>query len=392
VSDDERIRPNPGVESFFTLGGGGGNRHLKRLRLADGTRLHMVRVAVVLTALAWLPVLILAVVDGVAWGRGVEVPFIRDFLPYGQLLVAIPVLVLGEIAARRRLGLAAGELQHSGVVAAGDRGVLDAVLHRAVGLGGGKTVNVVILALTLGATAVSLVEAKVWLTGGWQVSGDDLTLPGLWYLFVSLPVMRFLALRWLWRCVLWAWVLWRVARLELVPKPMHPDRAGGFAFLGEAQTAFGVLVFCFGVQLSCLAADAVVFRGANLLDYKGQVVAFLVTSVATLLLPLLAFAPKLVRAREEQLAVLSGHGHHGAEYLGRRLGSGTWGTDAPTEEISGLADFGALYENARLMRPLPMDTRGVVMLVLAAAVPFVPLVFLVIPAQEVIRTLASLLL
>jgi len=391
MPDDDRDRPTPDVESFFSLGGGG-NRHLRRLRLADGTRLHAERVAVVLTALAWLPVLILAMVDGVALGRGVEVPFVRDFLPYGQLLVAIPVLVLGEIAARRRLALAAGELQSSGVVAAGDLGVLDAVLHRAVGLGGGRTVNVVVLALTLAATVISFLGAKVWLTGGWQVSGDNLTLPGFWYLFVSLPVMRFLALRWLWRAALWAWVLWRVARLELVPKPMHPDRAGGFAFLGEAQTAFGVLVFCFGVQLSCLAADSVVYRGADLMAYKGEVIAFLVTSVATLLLPLLAFAPKLVRAREEQLAVLSGHGHHGAEYIGRRLGSGTWGTDAPADEISGLADFGALYENARLMRPLPIDTRGVVMLVLAAAVPFVPLIFLVMPAKEVMRTLASLLL
>jgi len=114
--------------------------------------------------------------------------------------------------------------------------------------------------------------------------------------------------------------------------------------------------------------------------------------VAALLLPLLAFAPKLVRAREEQLAVLSGHGHHGADYIGGRLGSGTWGTDAPADEISGLADFGALYENARLMRPLPMDTRGVVMLVLAAAAPFLPLVFLVVPAQEVLKTMARLLL
>lgn len=391
MRDDDRSPPNPEVESFFTAGGGGGNRYLQRLRLSDGSRLHKVRVAVVLTTLAWLPVLILAVVDGVAWGRSVEVPFVRDFLPYGQLLVAIPTLVLGEIAARRRLGLAAGELRHSGMVSADDRGALDDILRHAIGLGRGRTVDAVILALTLGATAASLFGAKVWLTGGWQVSGDDLTLPGFWYLFVSLPVMRFLALRWLWRALLWAWVLWRVARLELVPKPMHPDRAGGFAFLGETQVAFSVLVFVSGVQLSCLAADAVVFRGADLMAYRAQLFAFVVTSVVTLLLPLLAFAPKLVRAREEQLVVLSGHGHRGADHLERRLGSGDWGSEVAGDEISGMSDFGGLYENARLMRPLPMDPRSVVMLVLAAAIPFVPLVFLVMPAGDILRTLAKLL-
>jgi hypothetical protein len=98
----------------------------------------MARMTLGLTAVAWLPVLILAIVDGVAWGNRVEVPFLRDFLPYGQLVVSIPVLMLGDIAARRRLGLATGELGRSGIVDPADRGRLDATLQRAADLGRGK--------------------------------------------------------------------------------------------------------------------------------------------------------------------------------------------------------------------------------------------------------------
>ncbi len=366
-------------------------RFLDLTQPGTGARPRAFRLAGILTILAWFPLFGLAVADGVAWGGAVQVPFVRDFLPYGQLLVAIPALVLGEIAARRRLGLAMTELRRSGIVAPDDRKLLEAVLECATRLGGGGIVNAAVLVVALSATVLSLVEARTWLTGGWQVTENGLTLPGWWYLFVSLPVMRFLALRWLWRGLVWAWVLWRVAHLRLIPRPMHPDRSGGLAFLGETQVAFSVLVFVFGIQLSCLAADAVVFRGADLMAYRGHFVAFLLTSVAILLLPLLTFAPKLVRAREEQLVILSGHGNRGAEHLGDRLASGGWGSAAAENEISGLADFGALYENARLMRPLPMDMRDVTMLVVAAGVPFVPLVFLVMPAGEVLRTLARLL-
>ncbi len=57
--------------------------------------------------------------------------------------------------------------------------------------------------------------------------------------------------------------------------------------------------------------------------------------------------------------------------------------------ISGLSDFGVLYENARLMLPVPLELQHVVSLVLAAVLPFLPLVFLVMPAREVLRTLAA---
>ena len=218
-----------------------------------------------------------------------------------------------------------------------------------------------------------------------------MTLAGWWYLLISLPVMRFLALRWLWRLLLWAWILWRVSRLELHPRPAHPDRAGGLAFLGGTQAAFGVFVFAFGVQLACLIADAVYFRGADLADFRGQVVAFVVIVVVVLMLPLLVFAPKLLRAREEYILFLSSSAHRGAGDLTRKLRA-TQGGELPSNAVSGLSDFGVLYENARLMRPVPMEIQHVLGLMLAAVLPFLPLIFLVMPAREVLRTLARLLI
>jgi hypothetical protein len=391
MTDRGATTAEPDVEALFALGGGRVSKGLERLQLARGARLHAGRVAVILAGATWLPLLVLAAIEGVAWGNAVQVPFVRDFLPYGQLLVAIPVLVLGELTVSRYLILAVAGLRSPEVLDEKDVPALDVILKSAIRHWRGRNVNLVILVLTFTATGVSLWEAKEWLTGGWQVAGEGMTMAGWWYLVISLPVMRFLALRWLWRILLWAWFLWKVTNLELHPRPAHPDRAGGLAFLGGAQAAFGVFVFAFGVQLSCLAADAVRFRGAELTTFRGEIVAFVVITVVALLLPLLVFAPKLVRAREQHLIFLSGSAHRGAGDLVRKLRSAETG-ELPSDAVSGLSDFGALYENARLMRPVPLEIRHVVMLVLAAVLPFVPLVFLVMPAREVLRTLARLLI
>ena len=361
------------------------------MQLARGARLHAGRVAMILALLTWMPLLVLAAIEGVAWGGAVEVPFLRDFLPYGQFLIAVPVLVLGELTVARYLIRAVRELRTSEVLDSKDTPVLDAVLAKTIERWRGRRVDLVLLLQTCTATVVSLLGAKEWLTGGWQVAGEGMSLAGWWYLLISLPVMRFLALRWLWRLLLWAWVLWKVSRLELHPRPTHPDRAGGLAFLGATQAAFGVLVFAFGVQLSCLIADAVHFRGAEVMAFRGQVVAFVVIVVVVLLLPLLVFAPKLVQVREEQLLLLSGNGHRGAGDLERKLRTGRTG-ELPTNAISGLSDFGVLYDCARLMRPVPLETQHILALVLAAVAPFLPLVFLVMPAREVLRTLAKLVM
>ena len=385
-----RKEPDPNIESLFDLGGGRVSRGLERLHLARGARLRAGRVAVLLAIVTWLPLLVLAAIEGVAWGDAVQVPLVKDFLPYGQFLIAVPVLILGEPAVGRYLVQAVAELRTSEILDSKDTAALDVVLTSTAQRWRGQGVDLGLLVLTCAATVLSLWGAKEWLTGGWQVAGEGMTLAGWWYLLISLPVMRFLALRWLWRMLLWGWVLWRVSRLELYPRPAHPDRAGGLAFLGGTQAAFGILVFAFGVQLSCLIADAVHFRGANLLDFRGQLIAFVVIVVVGLLLPLLVFAPKLVRVREEQVLSLSGSAHRGAGDLARKLRASRAG-EIPTDAVSGLTDFGVLYENARLMRPVPLETQHVLALVLAAVAPFLPLVLLVMPAREVVRTLARLI-
>jgi hypothetical protein len=305
--------------------------------------------------------------------------------------VAVPVLILGEIPVGMRLVSAVAELRRSNVLAPEDTPELDRLLTQAHERWRGWGVNVVFVILTFTVTAFSLCDAPQLLTGGWHYDGGRMTLAGWWYVLVSVTLLRFLVLRWLWRLMLWVRVLWRTAHLTLNLKPTHPDRAGSLAFLGSTQASFGVVVFALSVQLSCLIADAVYFRGADLMSFRALVMAFVLIVVLALLAPLLVFTPKLMLAREESLVFLSGSGYQGAENLDQKLRAGRSG-DLPASDISGLSDFGVLYENAQRMWTVPLELRHVGVLVLAAVLPIVPLVFLVMPADQVLRTLAELLL
>lgn len=382
---------DPDIETSFLSGRGRMTQRLERFRLAQALR-RRAGATVVLTATAtWLPLLILAAIEGVAWGDRVEVPLVRDFLPYGQFFLAVPVLILGEISVGRRLGLAAAELRWSNILAPQDTQELDKLLSRAAERWRGWGVNMVFVIVTCAVTGFSLRGEPEWLTGGWQYVGGRISLPGWWYLLVGMTVLRFLVLRWSWRFLLWVWVLWRTARLTLQPRPTHPDRAGGLAFLGATQAAFGILVFALSVQVSCLIADAVCYRGADLMAFKAEVLAFVVIAVLTLLLPLLVFTPKLMLAQAEGRMLVSGSAYRGAEQLEQKLHSSRTG-ELPANEITELADFGALYENALRMSPVPLNLRHVLTVFVAAALPFSPLVFLVMPAEKVFRTLGELVL
>jgi hypothetical protein len=88
MASQDKTTQDSDIESLFLLGSGRIDQALKRVRLAHGARLRVARVAALSAAVTWLPLLVLAAVEGLAWGDRVAVPLLKDFLPYGQFLLA----------------------------------------------------------------------------------------------------------------------------------------------------------------------------------------------------------------------------------------------------------------------------------------------------------------
>jgi hypothetical protein len=57
---------------------------------------------IVLTLLAWAPLLVLTTLSGRLTG-GVKIPFLQDFEVHARLLVALPLLVGAEVTIHRRM-------------------------------------------------------------------------------------------------------------------------------------------------------------------------------------------------------------------------------------------------------------------------------------------------
>jgi hypothetical protein len=70
-----------------------------------------------------------------------------------------------------------------------------------------------------------------------------LTTAGIWYVFVSIPIVQFILPRWYLPLFIWFRFLWQISRVDLNLIPTHPDRCGGLAFLGKSSYFFGPVLF-----------------------------------------------------------------------------------------------------------------------------------------------------
>src|SRR5262249_2196471 len=139
----------------------------------------------------------------------------------------------------------------SGLVAEPDRPAFESARAAAIRLRGSVVAEVVLVALALTTSVLSRVVARLAIAESpWGRVGTGMTAAGWWYILVSLPILGFLLLRWLWIFLLWAAFLFRVSRLDLELTPTHPDRAGGLGFLGWGLASFAVVLLAVSAVLS----------------------------------------------------------------------------------------------------------------------------------------------
>ena len=84
--------------SEFSLILGGSLYQLWRRTHLSGDTLELLhRRVIVLTLLAWVPLLVLSVAEGHAWGGSVQLPFLYDVELHARLLIALSLLIAGEL-------------------------------------------------------------------------------------------------------------------------------------------------------------------------------------------------------------------------------------------------------------------------------------------------------
>jgi hypothetical protein len=396
---NEISKPIPPPADFSIVLGGPLFQLLRRAHLSNDA-LGLVRLRIlVISLLAWLPLLILCALDGNLLGGHMNVPFLKDVEAHIRLLVVLPLLIIAEYAVHRRIRPLPQQFLERKLIPESAMPQFDAAIASALRLRNSALAEVLLIAFVYGVGILLVWRQFVTLdTSTWYATpsaeGQDLSWAGLWYCGVSMPIFQFLLCRWYFRLFLWARFLWKVSRIKLSLVPTHPDRVGGLSFLAETSMAFSVLAAAHGAMAAGPLAARIFFVGAALTQFKGEIIAMIIFLMAVVLGPLLVFTPQLFEAKWKGLRE---YGTLAGDYV--RMFDSKWLRQPPptgetlvgSADIQSLADMGAGYEMVRDMRIAPITSLAVLAVVGSALIPLAPLMLTVMPLDELLKKLFSVI-
>jgi hypothetical protein len=379
--------------------GGPTYRLMQRIGLIRGDGPDVPRRIIAFLGLTWFPLIIFAAIQGRALGPTPRESFLLDFASYARFFVAMPVLIAAEAIIGPKLRKAALHFARSGLVRLEDLPAMEEAAAKATRRTGSLPAEVILAGLAFMGSWYAY--RSLYVGGGmtWHVIGTGngvrLSLAGLWYAVLAVPLIQFLFYRWLWRLLIWTGFLRDMARLDLKLVPTHADLAGGLGFLGDAQFLFGVLSIALGSILSGELAFRLVYEGASVESYEVYLIAYLILSELVFFSPLLVFMPSLFRTRREGLLIYSGLVDNYNQAFQKKWveGSAPEGeTLLGSSDIQSLADLGNSFDRVRAMKPLPVSVQVVIRMAVMVALPVIPALALAMPVKDILKLLAKALL
>ena len=389
------LQPTQESTDFSLVLGGPLYQLLRRAHLSGDTLDLLRRRIVVLSLLAWLPLALFAGFEGRLLPGTATVPFLLDVEVHVRYLLAVPLMVVAELVVHQRMRAVLQQFLGRKLVPEAVRAQFDAAVASVARLRNSVLAEILIIAFVYGVGMFVVwrnyvaLDANTWYATT-SAAGSKLSLAGMWYGYVSLPLFQFLLLRWYYRVFIWARFLWQVSRLELKLVPTHPDRVGGLGFLANTAYAFLPLALAHGAVLAGMLANRILHLGAKLPEFKAEIVLMLFFVQFLVFGPLFAFAAQLARAKRTGLGE---YGSLAARYVREFDGKWLRGGAAPGEPLVGtadlqsLADLGNSFEVVKGMRLAPVTRDAILQLAAATLLPVVPLLLTMMPWDELLKRL-----
>jgi hypothetical protein len=207
---------------------------------------------------------------------------------------------------------------------------------------------------------------------------------------VSQLVYQFLIGLSLWKWLLWCYFLLRLARLNLLLVPTHPDKHAGIGFLGLSPMGIAPVTFAAAAAIGANWRFEILSQGAHLAGFKLDAVVLLLIVFIVAIGPLVLFVPKLATVRRQGILQYGTLGQlHSMDFhqkwIVHRAGHEEEFLTAP--EISTLTDYGSSYESIEKMQPFPVDKGAFLALAISVVIPMLPTVLAEIPLAQVLKGL-----
>ena len=388
-------------QDFSVVLGGPLYQLLRRAHLS-GDALELLRQRLlVIPALAWTPLLALSMLERHVWGGGARLSFLWDVEAHVRFLVALPLLVAAELVVHVRMRSIVRQFLERHLITAAAMPRFEAAVASAIRLRNSVVAEAVLLAFVYAVGILLVWRRYVALPGTatWYATpgpeGITVSLTGMWYVFVSLPLFQFLLVRWYYRVFIWSRFLWHVSRLELSLVPTHPDRVGGLGFVTNVAYAFVPLTLAHGATVAGTMANRIFYAGATLTSFRMDLL-LLVTFLLVLVLgPFVVFVPQLAAAKRTGLreyGTLAERYTRAFEEKWLRGGAPAGESLVGSGDIQSLADMANSYDVVKTMRLAPITRAAVLPVIAAALVPVAPLLLTTMSLDDLVRKLINLLL
>jgi len=386
-------------QNFSLVLGGPLFQLLRRTHLSDDALMLMRQRIIVISLLAWLPLLVLSALEGQLLGGSAAVPFLLDVEVHIRFLVVVPLFIVAELVVHQRMRFVVRQFLDRNLIPESAMARFDAAIASAFRLRNSVLVEVLLIAFVyIVGVLIIWRQYTALATATWYaaptVEGSTLSFAGVWFGYVSLPIYQFLLMRWYFRIFIWMRFLRQVSRIELSLIPTHPDRVGGLGFLANTVFAFTPLAVAHGAVVAGWIANRIFYLGATLPDFKIEIAVLVVFLLGMVLGPLLVFAPQLADAKR------TGNREYGtlAERYVREFDAKWLRGGAPADEplvgsgdIQSLADLGNSFEVVRTMRIAPITKEAIIQLAAATLAPIVPLALTMMSLEELLKQLFGVL-
>jgi hypothetical protein len=370
-----------------------------RLHLSDDALMLARQRIIIITLITWLPLLLLAALQGQLLGGGVTAPFLLDVDIHIRFLVALPLLIAAEVVVHRRMRTVVKLFLERHLIPDSARAQFDAAIVSAMRWRNSLFAEVLLIVLVYVVGILFIwrhylvMDISTW----YAIPGADgskLSLAGMWYVYFSLPFFQFLLIRWYFRILIWVRFLWQVSRIKLALVATHPDRVGGLGFLSNTAYAFTLLALAHGSLLAGLLANRILLLGSVLIDYKVEIASIAVFILCLVLGPMLLFAPQLMDAKRKGLQDYGTLAERYVRDFDHKWLRGGAAAEEPllgSSDIQSLADLNNSVEVVQSMRVAPFTKDTVIQLLAATLAPVIPLLLTMMPLEELLKNLLKVL-
>ena len=223
--------------------------------------------------------------------------------------------------------------------------------------------------------------------------GGHISWAGCWLVFLSLPVLQYVMLRWFWRWIIWLIYFQKISRLPLQLSPAHPDNAGGIGFLGIPPAPFLKVTLALSILFSTMISVKIFWLHEQLPQYYPMMVGFAVLIIVINVFPLIVFMNPMKKQRrkgifEYSALVKNQHQCFEEKWLNKKDVSMLLGS----QDASSTTDLNSTFNTVMSMRIFPFNLKTMFSSIVIAVLPMIPVLAFEFDWMDILKKVIGILI